>query len=261
MNIHGERLLLERYAFGELNETERKQIGKHLEQCDECASAVNKLHTERSEFLERHPFAAFTGAHAPVVSLPWYRNVLTCIGKPALVPVYSLLLIACIALPLVLREYHSNEGGYGFKGKNPVFFDYRRNGKVRKGSSAIAYHAGDQIQIAFSTEKKQHVSLLSIDSKGTISFYHPDASSSDCTVEIPAGEKQAFPGSIILDTTKGHELIIVLFSERALPKDDVKSWAASLYASYQTPEKINNVLQASSEGMAASVSTVLLTKE
>lgn len=261
MNIHDERLLLEQYAYEELNKTEREQIGEHLEQCDECAAIVNELHKERSEFIEKHPFTAFTRAHAPVVGLPWYRNVLTYIGKPALVPIYSLLLIASIALPLVLREYHSSKIDYNFKGKNPVSFEYRRDGKLRKGSSATAYRAGDRIQIQFSTEKNQYVSLLSIDSKGSVSFYHPDVSSSYCTVEAPAGEKQLFPGSIILDDTKGHELIIVLFSESALQKADVNNWAASLYTSYRSPVKINTILKTSSEGMAASVTTVLLTKE
>lgn len=261
MNIHGERLLLEQYACGEFDKPTRQLIDEHIGQCDECSAFVTRLSGEQEAFLQKHPFASFDRAHAPVAGLPWYKTLLNSFIKPTLVPVYASLLIAVIILPMVLREYGNNTPAIQYKGKNPVSFQYQRDGITKNGSPGDRFHAGDKIQITFSTVEEKQVALLSIDSKGTVSFYHPDERSDVCSVKTPAGANQQFPGSIILDATKGYELVIALFADKPLETDETRNWIAALYRENNSPEKINNLLKKSSRGIDASVSTVLLTKE
>jgi len=261
MNIHGERLLLEQYACGEFDKQTRQQIDAHITHCKECSAFITQISGERDTFLEKHPFASFDRAHAPVVGLPWYKTLMNSFMKPTLVPVYATLLIAVIIVPLVLREYGTKTSVVQFKGKTPITFQYQRDGVTKDGSPAEHYRAGDQIQIIFSTIEKKQVSLLSIDSKGTVSFYHPDNGSQYCSVATPAGADQQFPGSIVLDDSKGYELVIALFADKPLKTVETEKWIDSLYKENNDPVKINSLLKKSSEGIAASVSTVLLTKE
>ncbi|MBN1575342.1 MAG: zf-HC2 domain-containing protein [Chitinispirillaceae bacterium] len=254
------RLLLERYVGGELDEAGRLEVRRHLDTCPDCSSLVARLESERTEFLQRHPFSSFTRAHAPVVTLPWYRSFLTVATRPALVPVYGVMLLLLVVMPLYFAGKRDDET-IRFKGAPVLSFIYQRGGVVGEGSSDMRFRGGDRIQVTYSLSQPRNVALMSIDTRGTVSFYHPQRQAATCSVVSDAGSQCAFPGSIVLDDTPGEELVIALFSDAALKRDEVASWAKRHYAECPDPARLRRRLRADTAALNAEIATLLLQKE
>lgn len=250
--------MLERYFAGEIEGEELEKIRRHLGSCAECSSYVAGLEAQKADFLAKHPFASFTRAHAHVNVIPWYSRFLRGALRPALIPVYGVLMVTMVFLPMMYRE---DSPDVRFKGRIPVSFLLRRDGAVRKGSTTMKFESGDNIQVVFSIGEERYVSLLSVDSRGVISFYHPDPQSTTCSVHMPAGQKQPFPGSIILDDTPGDELVLVLFSGNALSVSSVSSWVKRNFKAASGLSKLKTLLENESAAIHADVSTLLLHKE
>jgi hypothetical protein len=261
MNEKCSKLGLEQYFTGELDEQQAQEIKQHLADCTECSAYIAGLETEKADFLHRHPFASFTRAHAPVKTIPWYRQFVRSAFRPALIPVYGALVVTVVLLPMINRETNRLSPDVRFKGRNPVSFLYRRDGTVNQGSTTMKFRTGDNIQVVFSIEKDRYVSLLSVDSLGRISFYHPDQQSAFCSIHASAGQKQSFPGSIVLDDTPGSELVIVLFSEKPVSVKDASSWVKRHFNAVAGFSELKNLLGKEGTTLSADVSTLLLRKE
>jgi hypothetical protein len=261
MTIQCGRLQLERYVCGELETKHADEIKKHLEDCNDCSKIVTKLEIERAAFLQKHPFATFTRAHAPLVQLPWYRRISKTVTRPSLFPVYGVLIVTIAIAPYIYKSHNSADQIVRFKGKNTISYIYKRNGVTRQGTASEKFSAGDRLQILYSSSKQHYMSLLSVDTHGTISFYHPDNKSSTCCIPIATGSEQTYPASIELDETPGAELIIALFSDAPLSTQTVSSWVKKKIASDHDLARLPAVLSASSQEMNAEISTLLLKKE
>ena len=105
----------------------------------------------------------------------------------------------------------------------------KRDAQTREGRLYDTLLAGDQVQILYNSDKEQYVSLLSIDSRGVVSFYHPQQNSPVCSVPVGKGKGLFFPGSIELDAEPGFELVIAIFSESALETTFVQKWIKRCY--------------------------------
>ena len=252
------RLLLERYAGGELDESERTAVRRHLDTCSDCSSFVAQLEAERADFLRERPFSSFTRAHAPLMTVPWYRRVSRIALQPALVPVYTMVLLILVVLPL---RHAGKEGDVRFKGKHVLSFIYERNGIIRDGIPNLRFRANDRIQILYSLARRQYIGLLSIDSRGTVSFYHPDQTMEFCSVITDPGNRISFPGSIILDDTPGDELIIALFSNSALRTSEVAKWFQQQFTECPDPGRLQDRLRSRGKVFNADIATLLLSKE
>ncbi|MBN1307826.1 MAG: DUF4384 domain-containing protein [Chitinispirillaceae bacterium] len=254
------RLLLERYVGGELGDADRREVQRHLDACPDCSLLAAQLESERTEFLQRHPFSSFTRAHAAVITLPWYRTFLTVATRPALVPVYGVVLLLFAVVPLYFTGKHDNDT-VRFKGAPVLSFIYQRGGIVNEGSVTMRFRAGDRIQVTYSLSRSRHVTLMSIDIRGTVSFYHPEQQAATCSVISEAGSQRAFPGSIVLDETPGEELVVALFSDTALTTAEVASWAKRHCAACPDPALLERRLRSDAAVLNAEIATLLLQKE
>lgn len=262
MTIECSRLVIERYHGKELPPEQTAAVKEHLENCSLCSEYCNRLKNEQKIFLSEHPFRSFSRIHAPLVELPWYRKILAATTKPALMPIYATLLVVAVVFPVVNYQHQNKMSEIRFKGKQPISFLYERNGKVYSGVPSEIYHANDKIQVLYHLEKNRYVSLLSIDTRGTVSFYDPASGNNPdrCSVYSEAGANIKFPGSIILDNSSGHELVLTLFSDSALSRTAVEQWIKKLYSTTPDPIEINNYLKHHFPGIEAEVITLLLQK-
>ncbi len=258
MSAQCKRLILERYIGGELNGPEETALRRHLDSCNECSSYLAELQARKAEFLLRHPFSSFTRAHAPVRLLPWYSKIFQVVLRPSLAPAYiaAVLLIALIPLHRI-----SIEEKVRFKGGNTISFLYERNGIISEGTTQLLFRPGDRIQILYSVSKKGYVTLISVDTKGIVSFYHPNTGSEFCSVIAEAGERRPFPGSIVLDDTPGGELVIALFSDSQLATAEVAEWAKQRFKECPDLNRLKDRLKTRHGQLEAKIAALLLRKE
>lgn len=256
------KLDIELYFTGELDKKESATLENHLKECTVCHDYLQSLRRERNEFLADHPFSAFKNEKAVNFSIPWYQKLFDILARPALIPVYGLLLIISVSVPVFFFGNGIQAvDEIRFKGTARLNFLYQRDGVIHEGDRKKAYRAGDLIQILYNSSQEQYVALLSIDSKGQLSFYHPEQSSSLCTVKSAAGTGLTFPGSIILDDSEGGELVILLFSGEPLPVEAVRQWVSALYSKHQGITELEQVIIKKKLKQVSLVSTLLLHKE
>ena len=226
--MHDNKLLLERYSAGEIDADEARRIEAHCTTCTECSDYVKKLKTDRQQFLAVHPFSRFKPAVTPAPGRPWYAELLDPFRHPALVPACSLIIILLVLSPIIYfaRIHHPVTSEITFKGSDALSFLLNRNGLISVCTHRDTLYPGDEIQVLYSIAKKGYLTLLSIDSYGTISWYHPDLKSTFCTIPVKPGRNQNYPTAILLDEAKGRELIVALFSATPLSIETVNNWVS-----------------------------------
>ncbi len=253
------KLDIELYFTEELSREESSSLESHLQQCQVCHDYLQTLRRERNEFLAEHPFSELK-IEEP--QLPWFQKFLDTLTKPALYPVYGLLLIITITVPVFFFGNRAQiDDEIRFKGTSGLTFLYQRNGIVDEGDKSKEYRAGDQIQILYNSSKEQFVSLMSIDSRGMISFYHPQQNSDFCSIKTTAGTALTFPGSIILDDSEGSELIILLLSDKPLPAKTVRTWISELNKEFPQISELEKAIVKKKLKPVSQVFTLLLHKE
>ena len=107
---------------------------KHLDSCPVCFNYLQELRREKNEFLSDHPSNPFI--------LQLSRQTMYCHGissfsdllRPSLLPVYGMLLIAAIVVPVITRQRQKLSDDIRFKGKPPLTFIYKRDGVVHEGT-------------------------------------------------------------------------------------------------------------------------------
>lgn len=256
------RLDIERYFTGELVNKEAADLEEHIQQCSVCHQYLQSLRRQRNEFLADHPFSSLQLTKPQSFLLPWYQRIFDFLVKPVLYPVYGLLLIVSVFVPVFFWGNGAHTGNETrFKGASPLSFLCQRDGVVCEGDKRKSFRAGDRIQIRYNSAQEQFIALLSIDSRGQISYYHPEQLSEFCSIKSAAGTGLTFPGSIILDDSKGFELIIVLFSDKPLRTEIVSEWISEKYTKYPDSDELEKAIIIEKPGTVSQISTLLLHKE
>lgn len=215
------KLTVEKYFTGELNNSESAELESHLQDCRECSEYFVSLEENKRQFHGAHPFGSFLDA-VQERSTPWYKKVLEILWQPALRPALAMVLVVGIALP-VYFNYVNNQTDIRFKAPDTITFVYRRDGIIKRGTNSDTFRANDEIQILYATSKARYITLFSVDSRDRISFYHPDSNSEWCSIEVGSKSKQEqYPSSITLDDTPGNELIVAIFSPKPLSVEKVE---------------------------------------
>lgn len=251
------KFTLEQYFADELEENDAQKVREHLDICHECESYLKSLKENEKKFLKEHPFNQWAANNVKVSVIPWYQQFWDFIYKPVLLPAYGAVIICCIIFPLISIQNQNSE--ITFKG-NELTFMYQRDGVVSPGKRSDLFADGDQIQVLYSYPKSHFVGMLSIDNEGTVSFYHPEKSSPIMTVESQGGNALSFPGSIILDNTKGSELIIILIAEKPMITNDVEIWANNLFSDSRTIGEMEKAAGKASLPNVIETRTLLLKK-
>lgn len=259
MNREPERSELERYFVGELEGKQAARIEEHVRDCPECSRYLQDLETERIRFLNVHPFEEFAGEES--VSTGKSKKV-SWIPRAIQAPVAVVAFLMLLApLAIVTHQLVSPDSQYRYKGTSDLTFFYKRNGLVQRGVPSDTFYQGDQLQIHYSSDRKQFVSLFSVDNLGAVSFYHPDQLSPFCSMPTDTGSSVAYPASIILDDTEGEELVVVLLSPSPVKTDDVIGWIrSSAGKNYSDLPKLEKALHEDKLESKHKVSTLVIKK-
>ncbi len=252
---------IERYFAGELDKSSASALEMHFETCSVCFSYLQDLRREKNEFLAEHPFSSFYTAKVKETGPAWYTVFTNALARPVLVPVLGLLLVIT-AIPVVNKiAFSSKTEDIIFKGNARLSFIYEREGIVSDGRLTDTFREGDRIQVIYNSSREWFVSLLSIDTRGRISFYHPDQNSVSCSVPSGKGSGLHFPGSIILDNSDGGELIVAVFSPQPLKTESVEKSISEIVNKHRDLEEIESAVQKFSFSKGSQTSTLLLRKE
>ncbi len=81
------------------------------------------------------------------------------------------------------------------------------DGRVEALAPGGRVRAGDMVRFLVSTARPGHLVVLGLDTAGKVSVYVADG---DAARAIDRGQRQAMPGSIILDATPGAERLVAL---------------------------------------------------
>jgi len=255
------RLDLELLFTGELNSEATEKVQKHIAACTECSAVYENFKAQKRVFLEKHPFASFTRAHAPLKMIPWYKQLFSPGMRPVLVPVLGALIIGISLWPSFNSSHFNNNDAVRFKGSSSIGYFFQRDGKVYQENSENLFKKGDRIQIVFTSTKKQYLALTSLDVHGRVSFYGGDSLSNNCSIPIQQGTEQPFPSSIELDDSPGSELVVALFTERPLDRNIVEEKLESYFVKCKNLEKIKTFVLENPDDFKAAVAVLLLNKE
>ncbi len=217
--------MIEKYFTGELESSDSDELESHIQSCSECREYYESLKERKRQFHCIHPFGSFIDA-VKQRSTHFYIRLFDTIMQPALRPVYAMVLVIFIAVPFYI-SYKSRDR-VRMKGGEDISFIYRRNGTVHKSYETEFFYENDEIQVVYTSPDTQYISLLSIDSRGNLSFYHPDIKSRWSSIKTGIGAGLYYPGSIVLDDTPGKELIIAVFTPKPVLTETVKSKADKL---------------------------------
>lgn len=220
------QLDIDSYIVGELGPEATRSLLTHMERCEVCNNHLESLRAQKSEFLGRHPYHSFAGIQTDE-PLPWFTRLLQPLMLPALRPMVAIILIAFILVPVYYLNKESvsdNIPNIAYKGASAISFLCRRQGTVYQGDALTNFMSGDEIQLLITLNTPSHVSVLSIDQQGIVSFYDPEPAGTLCSVKMPEGQNQPFASSVILDQTPGGELIITLISDLPMAREPVKDW-------------------------------------
>ncbi|MFP4013637.1 MAG: anti-sigma factor family protein [Chitinispirillaceae bacterium] len=259
MNREPERSELERYFVGELEGEQAAQIREHARNCPECSRYLQELETERIRFLNVHPFEEFAGEEKVTTSK---SNKVSWIPRAIQAPVAVVAFLMLLApLAIVTHQLVTPDKQYRYKGKSDLTFFYKRNGLVQKGVPSDTFYQGDQLQIHYPSDRKQFVSLFSVDNLGAVSFYHPDQMSPFCSIPTDTGSSVAYPASIFLDNAEGEELVVVLLSPNPVKTDEVIGWVRSIAGrDFSDLSKLEKVLHEDKLKSKHDVSTLVIKK-
>jgi hypothetical protein len=221
------RLDIEFYSTEELSAAAANELEAHLRSCPSCSAYSLKLKKQHEEFLRVHPFVEFKAAQLTEKhGESWFERFKTILSFPVMRPVLvplAVILVAAVVVPFIIKPAGND---VRYKGTPALSYIYKRDGVVHKSAPQDFFHGGDQVQVLYTSDKEQNVSLFSIDSKGTVSFYQPDAQSSLCSIRSGTGPQIAYPKSIVLDSMPGAELVVAVFSAAPFDTSRIKKWVA-----------------------------------
>jgi hypothetical protein len=288
---HIRAMELERYFAGELGGADAERVKQHVEGCAECGAVLVGLEAGRISFLNAHPFEEFarckrldknySNFHINISNInmtDWIMNVKKKIFFGRLNPsgAYGIIFAVVLVLmfvPLALTTYWNKSsmdentssvgGDIRYKGLDRLAFLLMRDGEVRLGSSTEIYRAGDRLQVIYSYPKSHHAALFSVDNAGTLSFYTGgEGGNSICSTPADSGSDLAVKSSIVLDDSRGEELVVMLISETPVLSKKVGDVIKRLSKwNYSDLSRIEDGLRRGGLGGNVSVSSVRIKKE
>lgn len=199
-------------------------LAAHAADCPHCRARLDALEADRRAFLARRPTGALLAAlEARASAPPWWRRWLPALGG-------GLLLAGAAALALTwapAAPAPPEPDGVRLKAAVGLSFHVRTPAGVSDGVPGGTYHPGDAIQLRYNSPAYEHLVVVSIDGRGTVTpFYDADGHS----LGIEPGVGKLLDGSVILDDAEGTERIIGCFSPEPLDTATVVAAAEAALA-------------------------------
>ncbi len=169
---------------------------------------------EAEVFLAEHPWSemrAVIKAGLATPAPPWWRRLL-----PSGPVAAGLSALAAAAITIVV--FQDPGPSVRPKGGADLSFVVRRGDAVVPGDPEALYHAGDRLQLRYSTAAHTHVLVVGRDGRGEVAPWYDD---DGLSVAIAPGRDKLLQGSVILDESPGPERVYACFSRLPIPVSDL----------------------------------------
>jgi hypothetical protein len=219
------------YFTGSMSDGTRRSIEAHASSCESCRNYLASLASEKSAFLESHPFET-----------SMMRQPLRAPGRVLpFVPRRYYALAATLVLFVAAAGYLSIAGRFAqqtrIKGETGLkAFVQNRSGSIEKRRERI-YYTGEKIQFLYSCAEENRLILMGMDTTGAVTCYYPATGDSSCILE--RGADIPLPNSIILDEYTGRELFLAVFSKNPLYVPEVRQRAVESFAVHRSIDSID----------------------
>jgi hypothetical protein len=210
------------YFTGDARDEKRMAIEAHVASCASCRQYLAGLESEKSAFLETHPFETTVTLPSSQAS----RRVLPFVRRQYYALAASLMLF--VAAGYLFMSSRTGPD-YRIKGETVGLKAFVQNlsGTIEKRGDRV-YYSGEKIQFLYSCAEENRLILMGLDTAGTITTYFP--SSQDSSITLERGADIPRPNSIVLDEYTGRELFLAIFSKKPLSVPDMRQRLASLFA-------------------------------
>jgi hypothetical protein len=219
-------LALDRLVAGE----RAGEAAAHAAGCARCGARLDEFRRARDTDA---PLLALIRERATTPSpsvVPLRRRV----WLAAMLPLVAAAAIVLLLLPRFLRP----QLGEREKGSTALALDVvvkHTDGRIEALGPQGRVRAGDAIRFLVSTQRPGHLVILGLDAAGKVSVYVADG---DDPHRIDRGQRQAMPGSIVLDATPGAEKLVALECEaRFTIADAVDAGRRSLEEAARDPKR------------------------
>jgi hypothetical protein len=181
----------------------------HLVACTACADRLEQLEAARATFLARRDPMKFA---REVTARPQPRRPISrarWVGAAALAAVAALALLMVRGAPESIR----------YKGGSDLHAFVERDGRPRALTNGEPLRAGDRLAFTYAAREPRHLLLLSIDEAGAITRYYPE---DEGDAPLPPAARAQLPVGIELDSHRGEERLVALFSLEPLDEAQVR---------------------------------------
>ena len=202
-------LRLDRWMMGELDQSDRRAAGDHLDGCGACQKRLAELERDREHFRAELPPLVGMAERAKQVAKPRPNKARTWRWQWRLAP--ALVACAAIVIALIVTRDRGRPLGEDMpvdttrvKGDAHLSWFVQRGGSVSAGDGQVPVLPGDQVRFALSSQEPKYVAIISVDGDQNVSIYHPAGARAE---RVAAGREVPLPSAIELDGVLGPEVV------------------------------------------------------
>jgi hypothetical protein len=225
------RFTLASLRAGDLPPDEIRRVEAHVGSCDACRAVIGEIDANVAEYEARaddHLARLLTRIEdepeeAEVVPLAPRRRSRVVVVAAAVGALAAAAMLALVLIPVLGDRDDEDQGDIRFKGSLAVEIVAQRDGEQFKVTDGTELRADDAIRFVVTTGEPGWITVFSIDRTGRLSPFYPDAdpASSPDPLRIDSAGRNELPGSIILDDSRGHEEIVVVFCRERFDRSRV----------------------------------------
>jgi predicted anti-sigma-YlaC factor YlaD len=217
---------------GDLPPTEAERVESHVARCEACRAVIDEINANVAEYESRaddhlaNLMRRIEGEpdEAEVVPLAPRRRsrvvtVTIAVGALAVAAMLALVLVPT----LIGTDETAGRDEILFKGSLAVEIVAKRGPDQFRVIDGTELRAGDAIRFVVDIGAAGWISVFSIDAAGRLSPFYPDTDPDGDPepLRLDRAGSHELPGSIILDESRGHEEIVVVFSKTSFDRGRV----------------------------------------
>lgn len=231
---------------GDLQGVERQAAAAHARGCERCQAVLDGLAAARTQQLAEAPFdAVFPSIEERIEALPsrdpdvvpdsavaewlryqwgrlrvaWSRQALTYTAAAA---VAAAALVLAVAQPWRDGGPTPADDGAAVRVKGAVALDLYtlQDGDVIEAEPGVVLRPGDRIQFTYTSGPLNHLIVLGVDGRGTLSRYYPERGAD--SLAVAPGSRVVLEDSLVLDDAPGPEVFVAVFSDDPLQVAEVE---------------------------------------
>ena len=205
------------WRAGELDAKTIETYEAHLEQCERCQRRHDAIEAQAEAFLQKFPTLDLPRANAADNVARLRQRQRSSLGWAT--GAIAGLLAAAAAIVLLVRSppgagdgapHTDSAFSVRSKGSSHIGFFVKHGDDVRQGSDGQVVRPGDQLRFTLTSQKPQHVAILSLDGAQVASIYYPRGAKSATVTRV---RDEAVNSSVQLDDTLGEEHVFGIFCD------------------------------------------------